>query len=318
MVVGHHAASSIVDFVGTLPHPVQTVLDYGYLGVDFFFVLSGFIIYYTTRERYSPGQFAYRRLVRIFVPYLPVGLGLAALYVLLPSLSASDRSFSWLATLTLLPANAPPALSVAWTLQHELVFYALFCLFMAFRAVLSGMIIWSAAIIAAAPFDLPLALDIPLGLMNLEFGFGALAAWIVTRGVRPPSAFVVLAAGACVAAFAFVGGSREASVLIGAGIAFLMPSMCRAELDGRIRVSSAALFMGAASYAIYLVHNPALSVLARIAARLDMSPMAALLPLIAVSTACGIVYYWVYERSALRAARAVERSVLARRFAPVP
>ncbi len=115
--------------------------------------------------------------------------------------------------------------------------------------------------------------------------------------------------GVFVALFVIFGGAREASVLIGAAIALLLPTMCRAELDGRVRVPSVALFMGAASYAIYLVHNPMLSVIARIAAKLDLPPLVALVPGAAVSVMGGVAYYWVYERRALAGARSLEKRV---------
>ena len=44
-VVFAHAALGTRDFVAPLPQIAQSVFSFGWLGVDFFFVLSGFIIY---------------------------------------------------------------------------------------------------------------------------------------------------------------------------------------------------------------------------------------------------------------------------------
>lgn len=53
-----------------------------------------------------------------------------ALYAVMPGFSASGgRDFSLVSSLLLLPANQPPALTVAWTLVHEIQFYAVFLLF---------------------------------------------------------------------------------------------------------------------------------------------------------------------------------------------
>jgi peptidoglycan/LPS O-acetylase OafA/YrhL len=42
----------------------------GQYGVDLFFILSGFVIYYTTKENISPCKFMTRRIFRIFPAYL--------------------------------------------------------------------------------------------------------------------------------------------------------------------------------------------------------------------------------------------------------
>lgn len=126
-VVLHHAVLSVTAFVDVPPLLIQILFEYGYLGVDFFFVLSGFIIHYTMSLSPRPaGKFAFDRLARIMLPYWPVGIGLALAYMLLPSLSDSGRAWGWVSTSTLFPTNLPPALSVAWTLQHELVFYFIY------------------------------------------------------------------------------------------------------------------------------------------------------------------------------------------------
>ena len=45
-VVAHHTALSTEGFVGALPASIASFFNLGHLGVDFFFVLSGFIIIY--------------------------------------------------------------------------------------------------------------------------------------------------------------------------------------------------------------------------------------------------------------------------------
>lgn len=77
-VVVHHAATAARDFVG--PFAGVSALRTGRFGVDFFFVLSGFIIYYSTVEkRRGLGDYAWARVRRLYLPYWPVGVGIALL-----------------------------------------------------------------------------------------------------------------------------------------------------------------------------------------------------------------------------------------------
>lgn len=77
-VVAHHAVLSTGAFVDALPPQVEAILGMGYLGVDFFFVLSGFIIMYAHMgdERTGPAvrRYTFKRLARVFLPYLPLAL----------------------------------------------------------------------------------------------------------------------------------------------------------------------------------------------------------------------------------------------------
>ncbi len=162
-VVAHHAAVSTVAFVGFVPGTAQSVFGLGYLGVDFFFVLSGFIIMYAHMgDERSPAtvrRYAFKRLVRIFPAYLPISISLIALYATMPGFSASGgREYSLLSSLLLLPADGPPALSVAWTLVHELMFYAVFLLFFVSRRwLVTGFLVWGGQSSRAMCFWFPRA-----------------------------------------------------------------------------------------------------------------------------------------------------------------
>ncbi len=104
---------------------------YGNMGVELFFVLSGFLIYGTLVRR-RPGfvPFMTRRIVRIYPAFLVVfGIALAIPVVLpLPSkLPADPWAAAGLvgANLALLPGLFPIAriVEVAWSLSYEMFFY---------------------------------------------------------------------------------------------------------------------------------------------------------------------------------------------------
>lgn len=301
-VVLHHAEMSVSAFVDKPPPPVRQALEFGYLGVDFFFVLSGFIIHYTMQVSPRPARrFARDRLQRIMLPYLPIGLGLALAYTLLPKLSDSGRNWGWISTLTLLPTAHPPALSVAWTLQHELVFYFVYAGLFFSRWIRPGLAAWAVLIAGSQLFwapDWPLA-RVFMAAINVEFIAGVAAAELFLSGRRLPKLGMAAAAG-LVAAFVMTGAHRADSWLVGFAIAALLPGICSAERGGAFSVPRWAIFGGAASYAIYLTHNPLLSIAARGMAALHLGWVSALVLSTVVCAAVGVAYYLLYERPVMR------------------
>lgn len=102
--------------------------EYGTLGVDFFFTLSGFIITYIhlkdIKERGSVTNFAGRRFIRVIPFYW---LTLLAVIVLDPSIFPGWKLFIGNILLFRLPMSEMP-LKVAWSLTFEILFYFIFAL----------------------------------------------------------------------------------------------------------------------------------------------------------------------------------------------
>jgi len=302
-VVFHHAVIGVAAFVDTPPRPVQLFLDYGYLGVDFFFVLSGFIIHYTMNLKPRPAhRFALDRFGRIFLPYWPIALTLALAYTLLPQLSDSGRAWSWVATLTLFPTSYPPALSVAWTLQHELVFYLIYAVLFFSGKIWLGLLIWTAAILAGnvlSPPHWPI-LQIIIAPINIEFIAGVAAASLFLKNLTIRFHYSLLIAATFALAFVLLGGERDNSWLVGLSIAALLPWVCRREMAGAFDVHRWLVFGGAASYAIYLTHNPFISLLSRAFARIGMDWFGAIVLSAVACGILGVLYYLAWEKPIMR------------------
>ena len=103
--------------------------QWGFFGVDIFFVISGFVISHTVfsrqRDLASAVTFLRHRLSRIFLGYWPFAL--LALYVLPLHSPENLVNVSTFDTLMLTSADLHKlAVPVAWSLSYELYFYGLF------------------------------------------------------------------------------------------------------------------------------------------------------------------------------------------------
>jgi exopolysaccharide production protein ExoZ len=105
--------------------------EFGIIGVDFFFVLSGFIIYWVHSEdkRNFESSLLYlkKRIIRIYPPFILISTILLISYKFFPNLSAANRNIGIITSILLLPTPPlDPALTISWTLMHQMMFYIIF------------------------------------------------------------------------------------------------------------------------------------------------------------------------------------------------
>jgi exopolysaccharide production protein ExoZ len=120
-------------------HPTDP-LGHSYLdlpsgGVDLFFIISGFVMVHTTRDDETPAWFATKRIARIVPLYWLATLVVIALVTIRPwtfsqALLTPDAILSSLFFVPHADASgqAYPILGVGWTLNYEMMFYAMFAL----------------------------------------------------------------------------------------------------------------------------------------------------------------------------------------------
>ncbi|MDF2805112.1 MAG: putative Acyltransferase 3 [Cellulosimicrobium sp.] len=265
----------------TFPAFWVTVSDLARSGVAVFFVISGFVIAYTTRDlgtRARDGaRFALRRQVRLDPPYyvmIAAVVVLSGLERLVPGLEA--RSFSAgdvLLNMVYLQeiVGAEPVLAVAWTLCLEVQFYLVVVL-----------LVWLAGRALRGPARAPArgravsAAAIVLGVVSLAlpflgtdggpwfigtwwmFCYGAVVAWFMVG--RLPLRVVVAASVVvgvwCVAVTLWAPvadpwGSHWFAWLTGVAILAILATRTMSWRPPRV-----VLYLGTLSYSLYLVHLP--------------------------------------------------------------
>jgi len=246
MVVAHHVVGAALTY-----HPQTRYLDFFYgwgaCGVDIFFVISGFVMVYTQSHRpKSPLQFFGNRVARIAPTYWAITTLMLLIFVVHPatfqsvqfSAGRALRSFLFVSV----PFDGGPLVYVGWTLEYEMLFYVIFA-----ASIFIGNPVWSRLACIAAFGVLALA-----GLtMPLEFLFGMVAANIVVRFPKLPIGIpcLLLGVGLLLATIP-LGAVDDHTRFIRWGIpAFLivLGALYIPQTSSRI-----ALYLGAASYSIYL------------------------------------------------------------------
>lgn len=126
VVIGHSIWKSEQYGDGAL-----TWFTMGGAGVDLFFIISGFIMCWSTQKKpLSAAQFILARIKRIIPLYWLLTTVALVIYILWPEKinSGSDSGTSIIASYFLLPSDASYLLAVGWTLSFEFYFYLIFSL----------------------------------------------------------------------------------------------------------------------------------------------------------------------------------------------
>ena len=235
-------------------------------GVDIFFVISGFVITLSARRFVGqPGAFLWRRLLRVVPLYWVFTTLMVAALLLVPG-GTKDTGFDPLQILSsygFFPyeradGRIAPVLSLGWTLNYEVYFYALAALCLALPRpliALSSLMLSIVFLGLLVPFDSPQwrFWSNPI-IIEFLFGIGLARAWL--HGWRWPRM-----------GFA-VGGTVSGIALLVVLDPTSLPRFAAAGVPAALMVASGTLLCpqrplpgvvwGDASYALYLSHRFAL------------------------------------------------------------
>lgn len=301
-------------------------------GVDLFFVISGFIIYYSSLSLFGTDgavkRFALNRFVRV-VPMYYIFTTLMILVVILVPSGVKEARFDIaqiISSYTFIPyarydGRIAPILSLGWTLNYEIFFYAIFASVMwlpARRAALTAITLLVALVVAGFFLRGVESSIIRAWTDNiiLEFGAGVGIAMVYERWGKS----LTINAWACVSIFLaallamyvlnlphlfahkpprFITAGIPAAIAVFSAVV-LLPETWEVRLPGWLSA------LGDSSYSLYLSHRFVQRPLQMVAHRLpDIPFMGAVYLVVAVATAVAVghVVYLLLETPLLNVLR---------------
>lgn len=313
-----HANIFVVPDVYGLNQEAARVFGIGRAGVEFFFVLSGFILYFIHKKDFdlpaSLPRYTKRRLLRIYPIYWIILFTLYAAYAVAPSLgnhgNARDGLYLLLSPL-LVPTPGKPVLPVAWTLQHEMFFYVVFGLLIwRFRLGVAAFVVWMAACLAFPPTtQTAFPLSFFLSPLNLLFLIGIGSAAVVDKVGEKTSALLFVAG---VAIFLCTGYGEVSGWFVGQPNGLLQTMLYGVGASGAIiglakgvvRTPQTIVLIGDASYVFYLVHGPAISLFDKVVVRMGgpwgLHPFILIFLAIVFATCVALAIHLIIERPLLK------------------
>jgi exopolysaccharide production protein ExoZ len=254
-VAYYHSYVALRGFPETAQHPIPFLKAWGYLGIDFFFAISGYVICLVgSKPGFAPASFAIKRLFRLYPMYW-LTMAIVALLILADKFPDPIGLGHFFYSASLLPQQGPPAYQISWTLERELVFYALAAVTIPLAGIAGLAVVLAALAIAGYVYHDPWTFHL-VSIRQADF-LGGVLVFLLSKHLR---------IGSWVAGLSFAAGA------IGFGYLWYFPSrifpfattLCLAAvLLGMVNLRPPwkhwslrwLVSVGDASYSIYLLHG---------------------------------------------------------------
>ncbi|MED3026139.1 MULTISPECIES: acyltransferase family protein [Bacillus cereus group] len=256
-------------------------------GVYYFYILSGFMIYYIHHKDLGSihkfKKYILNRFIRIYPLYWCITFAILPIYFLIPSFGEGHEKEldSIITSLLLLPNEKGPILAVAWSLVNTVKFYIIFSLFIILDNKWMKIIcsIWTLSLIPSF-FNLYEINNYILNYFfsgdNILFILGMLCAHIIIhREISIRVSIFLATCGFIGFPIAWVNSiytiiNIDFLFIISLSSVFLVLGLASIDMKKDIAISRLGNFLGQASLSIYLTHLLSLSILCKIITKLTL------------------------------------------------
>ena len=246
-------------------------------GVDVFFVLSGFLMTWSSFEKSDAVRnsvaFLIGRAGRIYPPYWAALILTLVIAHAIPRAMPEEAVCPVLCQVSLMPFSGKPLLGPAWTLSYEVIFYLIFSalLLLPRKTRLFALGGWTLIVLVSGlflpPSNEPSIVHLALAPLPLEFLMGAWIAIALQGASRFTNLPSLLGAGALMligaayfnlASHGLQGRAAEwlRVGLVGLPAATIVFILASFDVTRSVALSRIFRWAGDRSYSLYLVHWP--------------------------------------------------------------
>lgn len=269
IVVLHHITASSAFYLNQ--NWLKGIFSIGWVGVDFFFVLSGFIMVYAHKEDYinrtNIATFFKKRFLRIYPIYWIIALIALCLMLITHKLSLSTDYGYILKSFLLIPDTKAPFLIVAWSLTFECFFYLVFGIGIYFgeKVMKYFFLTWMVIIIVSHFIGLHISNWFIFNNFILEFIFGCIVGYLFvfkkyTDNPKPTTLIwlgcIILVSMWVVCLNSDFGSKQsiESRLIYGLSASLIILGLATIDIQTKIKIPVSFLLLGNASYVLYLIH----------------------------------------------------------------
>ncbi|MFT2007169.1 acyltransferase family protein [Pontibacter sp. 13R65] len=257
LVVLYHYTTTYRSLYG---HSFSKQFDfaYGHYGVELFFMISGFVIFFSFKNLKDGKDFLFKRITRLYPAYWFCAIAtFSAVYLFgLPGLETSFTDFIINLTMFQKLVGVPEVDGVYWTLFYEWMFYLM--LLVVFVAGKIDKILYIGAAWMALNFVNMHLYEIPVAskLLNLYHGaffYSGILFYMLKFKPEVRKQVLVQLALTAAMALSFYLNKGLTDVLIIGGMYFVFYLSISGKLD--FMSNKVFLFLGSISYPLYLFHQ---------------------------------------------------------------